>query len=80
MTETNANQQIARAAGTVMIAIVLGQITGLARSIIVAGTFGASPELDAFTAANRVSETLFLLVAGGARAWFQELSKAYLTS
>ncbi len=66
MTETNANQQIARAAGTVMIAIVLGQITGLARSIIVAGTFGASPELDAFTAANRVSETLFLLVAGGA--------------
>lgn len=66
MTETNANQQIARAAGTVMIAIVLGQITGLARSILVAGAFGASPELDAFTAANRVSETLFLLVAGGA--------------
>ncbi len=66
MTESNANQQIARAAGTVMIAIVLGQITGLARSIIVAGMFGASPELDAFTAANRVSETLFLLVAGGA--------------
>ena len=49
-----------------MIAIVLGQIAGLARSIIVAGAFGASPELDAFTAANRVSETLFLLVAGGA--------------
>lgn len=66
MTETNANRQIARAAGTVMIAIVLGQIAGLARSIIVAGAFGASPELDAFTAANRVSETLFLLVAGGA--------------
>ncbi|MDP1778826.1 MAG: murein biosynthesis integral membrane protein MurJ, partial [Anaerolineales bacterium] len=66
MTETNANRQIARAAGTEMIAIVLGQITGLVRSIIVAGAFGASPELDAFTAANRVSETLFLLVAGGA--------------
>ena len=66
MTESNANRQIARAAGTVMIAIVLGQITGLVRSIIVAGIFGASPELDAFTAANRVSETLFLLVAGGA--------------
>ena len=45
-----------------MVAIVLGQITGLARSIIVAGAFGASPELDAFTAANRVSETLFLCV------------------
>jgi putative peptidoglycan lipid II flippase len=68
MTETNvnANRQIARAAGTVMFAILLGQIAGLARGIIVARAFGASPELDAFFAANRVSETLFLLVAGGA--------------
>lgn len=49
-----------------MFALVLGQLAGLARSILVAGIFGASPELDAFTAANRVSETLFLLVAGGA--------------
>src|SRR5689334_7756705 len=63
---TNANQQIARAAGTVMFAILLGQIAGLIRGVIVARTFGASPELDAFFAANRVSETLFLLVAGGA--------------
>ncbi len=66
MTESNANKQIARATGTVMIAIFLGQITGLIRGVIVARTFGASPELDAFFAANRVSETLFLLVAGGA--------------
>jgi len=49
-----------------MLALLLGQLAGLARSILVAGTFGVSPELDAFTAANRVSETLFLLVAGGA--------------
>ena len=47
-------------------AILLGQIAGLARSILVARLFGASHELDAFLAANRVSETLFLLVAGGA--------------
>lgn len=66
MTEQNANRQIARAAGTVMFAIILGQITGLVRGILVARAFGASPELDAFFAANRVSETLFLLVAGGA--------------
>ncbi|RPJ19099.1 MAG: murein biosynthesis integral membrane protein MurJ [Chloroflexi bacterium] len=63
---TNANRQIARAAGTVMFALLFGQLASLARSILVAGAFGASPELDAFTAANRVSETLFLLVAGGA--------------
>ncbi len=66
MTNSTANKQIARATGTVMIAIFLGQITGLVRGMIVAHTFGASPQLDAFFAANRVSETLFLLVAGGA--------------
>ncbi len=49
-----------------MVAIIVGQIAGLARGILVARAFGASPELDAFLAANRVSETLFLLVAGGA--------------
>jgi putative peptidoglycan lipid II flippase len=63
---STANRQIARAAGTVMFAILFGQIAGLARGIIVANAFGASLELDAFYAANRVSETLFLLVAGGA--------------
>ena len=63
---SNANQNIARAAGTVMFAILLGQIAGLVRGVLVAQTFGASPELDSFFAANRVSETLFLLIAGGA--------------
>jgi putative peptidoglycan lipid II flippase len=49
-----------------MIAIILGQLAGLVRGILVARAFGASPELDAFIYANRVCETLFLLVAGGA--------------
>lgn len=49
-----------------MFAILFGQIAGLIRGVLVAREFGASPELDAFFAANRVSETLFLLVAGGA--------------
>jgi putative peptidoglycan lipid II flippase len=62
---TTANRQIARAAGTVMLAIVFGQIMGLVRSILVAGAFPAA-ELDAFSAANRVSETLFTLIAAGA--------------
>lgn len=65
-TTTSTNRLIARAAGTVMFAIVIGQLIGLVRGIVVAGVFGASIELDAFYAANRVSETLFLLVAGGA--------------
>ena len=66
MSTSSANRQIARAAGTVMFAILFGQLAGLVRGILVARAFGASPELDAFFAANRVSETLFLLVAGGA--------------
>ena len=58
-----------------MLALLLGQLAGLARSILVAGVFGASPELDAFLAANRVSETLFLLVAGGALTWARALGE-----
>jgi len=49
-----------------MLAFAFGQIVGLLRRILVAQTFGAGAELDAFIAANRVSETLFNLVAGGA--------------
>ena len=49
-----------------MFAILFGQLAGLARGILVARAFGASSQLDAFFAANRVSETLFLLIAGGA--------------
>jgi putative peptidoglycan lipid II flippase len=62
---TTANRQIARAAGAVMLAILFSQLMGLVRSILVASAFPAA-ELDAFTAANRVSETLFNLIAAGA--------------
>jgi putative peptidoglycan lipid II flippase len=48
-----------------MFAIVLGQITGLIRGILVARAF-PDFELDAFFAANQVSETLFTLLAAGA--------------
>ena len=61
----SANHQIARAAGTVMFAIVLGQVAGLIRGILVARAF-PDFELDAFFAANQVSETLFTLLAAGA--------------
>jgi putative peptidoglycan lipid II flippase len=61
-----ASRQIARAAGTVMLAFIFSQLAGLARRILVARAFGASPELDAFLAANRMPEILFNLFAGGA--------------
>jgi putative peptidoglycan lipid II flippase len=63
-----ANRQIARAAGTVMLAFVASNLVGLARQILMASAFGTQAGIDAFSAANRVSETLFNLVAGGALA------------
>ena len=43
MTEAppSANRQIARAAGTVMFAIIFGQLAGLARSMLIARNFSA---------------------------------------
>ncbi len=66
LTEVSANRQIARSAGKVMIALLLSNVANLASLILNAVTFGTSAEMDAFLAANRVSETLFVLMAGGA--------------
>ncbi len=46
-------------------AILFGQVMSLVRSMLVAGAF-PDIERDAFFAANRVSETLFTLIAAGA--------------
>ena len=62
----SANRQIARAAGTVMFAIVISQLVGLLAKSLTASAFGAGNQLDAFFAANQLSELLFNLVAGGA--------------
>lgn len=61
-----ANRQIATAAGTVMAAFALSNITGLIRQILVSKAFGTSAEMDAFNAALRLPDLLFSLVAGGA--------------
>lgn len=61
-----ATRQIARAAGTVMVAFLLTQLIGLLRGIIIYRAFGAGADLDSFNAANRVAELLFNLMAGGA--------------
>jgi putative peptidoglycan lipid II flippase len=64
--EDSANRQIARSAGKVMIALLLSNLANLASLVLNATTFGTSPQMDAFLAASRVSETLFQLMAGGA--------------
>jgi len=49
-----------------MAAFVINNLFSLLRTILALGAFGTGLEMDAFSAANRVSETLFNLVAGGA--------------
>ncbi len=62
----SANSQIARAASLVTAAYVLSNIASLIRQILVANAYGTSAPMEAFIPANRISETLFNLVAGGA--------------
>jgi putative peptidoglycan lipid II flippase len=67
--ETSASsfkRQVSRAAGTVMAAFVFTQIIGLVRGFVVLRAFGTTAVMDSFNAANRVTEVLFNLMAGGA--------------
>ena len=59
-------RQIAHAAGIVMLAYIASGVLGMVRQAAINAAFGASTKLDAFMAAQRVPETLFVLVAGGA--------------
>ena len=60
------NRRIARAAGTVMVAFIISNLVGLIRGMVIYRTFGTGAELDSFNAANRVTELLYNLMAGGA--------------
>ena len=51
-----------------MIATVFARLLGLGRQMIVGQLFGTTIQMDAFAAANVVTETLYLVVAGGALA------------
>lgn len=66
--ENTENRQIAQAAVTVMIAIILGQVFSLLSSIFITRAFGTGMENDAFYASNRLPDILYQLIAGGALA------------
>lgn len=59
-------RQIARAALIVMALFGLSRVLGVIRQMAVAAQFGTSGDLDAYLAAARIPETVFLIVAGGA--------------
>jgi len=65
-TASTANRQIARAAGTIMVAFALSNLVGLVRQILITQAFGTGSAIDAFYAASTYPDLIFSLVAGGA--------------
>jgi len=61
--------RVARSALIVMGGLAASILVGLLRQRIVAGKFGTSAVLDAYTAANGIPEILFTMLAGGALAF-----------
>ena len=61
-----ARGQIARAAALVLFAFIISNIIGLGQQLVMSQYFGTSEALDSYNAANRLTELLFNLVAGGA--------------
>jgi putative peptidoglycan lipid II flippase len=59
-------RQIAKAAALVMALFALSRLLGLARQMVIGALFGTSGELDAYLAAARIPEMVFLVIAGGA--------------
>ena len=60
--------QVARASLIVALFFGLEKILGFIRQVAIARTFGLSPELDAFNAANNLPDLIFALISGGALA------------
>ncbi|MBQ6517488.1 MAG: hypothetical protein IJI14_02135, partial [Anaerolineaceae bacterium] len=64
----NNMNRVARSALVLGCAMIFSQICGLLSKAILGSTFGAGAEVDAYLAANRLTETIFNLMAGGALA------------
>ncbi|HYO89697.1 MAG TPA: murein biosynthesis integral membrane protein MurJ [Candidatus Limnocylindrales bacterium] len=60
------SRQISRAVLIVLLGFLGSGVLGLVRTMLFGVTFGASAELDAYYAAQRLPELLYTLVAGGA--------------
>jgi putative peptidoglycan lipid II flippase len=60
------NTQIARAALVVLAGFLASGVLGVVRTAIITAQFGTDAALDAFFAAQRLPEVVFVLVAGGA--------------
>ena len=57
---------IIRSTGILMVAFLANKILAIGRQIVIARAFGTGSEYDAFVAAFRLPDILFLLISGGA--------------
>ncbi|MCA9912520.1 MAG: murein biosynthesis integral membrane protein MurJ [Anaerolineae bacterium] len=60
------NRQVFRAALVVLLGFLASGVLGFVRTLVLSAQFGAGEALDAFYAAQRIPEIIFVLVAGGA--------------
>ncbi len=58
-------RQVARAAALVMVAFATSRLLGLVRQVVFGAYFGTGPEMDAYVAALRIPDAIFLVAAGG---------------
>lgn len=63
---TTGGRQIAKAATLVMALFTVSRVLGLVRQMAIGALFGTSGDLDAYMAAARVPEMIFLVITGGA--------------
>ena len=66
--QNNSMNRVARSALVLGCAMIFSQICGLISKAVLGSTFGASAEVDSYLASNRLTETIFNLMAGGALA------------
>ncbi|MBA2453022.1 MAG: murein biosynthesis integral membrane protein MurJ, partial [Chloroflexia bacterium] len=66
VTPASRGSSVARNAAIVGAAFILSRILGLVREIVIAAQFGTSADYDAYVAAFRVPDLLFLVVMSGA--------------
>lgn len=59
-------RSVAVNAGIVAAAFIVSRLLGLLREVLIASQFGTSPEYDAYVAAFRIPDLLFLVVMSGA--------------
>jgi putative peptidoglycan lipid II flippase len=60
--------RLAGAAALLSVSFVASRLLGLLRNVVIAGIFGTSREAEAYFAAFRLPDAMFLLVSGGALA------------